>query len=214
MGYNTSKSLFHLISKMAKKLNWYIIENELIKKGFTIFTPRDLQRLFHTSEVSIRFLLHRYFMKGMVGRLRKGYYFFPSSPPSELQTANALYRPSYISFEYALAFYHIIPEAAYSVTSATTKPTRIFQPQNKTYEYRTIKKEVYFGYIPHRIGNVVVLIAEPEKALVDYIYFVALGKKTLNERFLFKGLQTKKIMKYAKVFKNNRLLELLRKILL
>ena len=33
--------------------------------------------------------------------------------------AGSIYGPSYISFEYALSFYGLIPEAVYTVTSAT-----------------------------------------------------------------------------------------------
>jgi len=195
---------------MAKKLNWYTIENELRAKSFAIFTPSDLRRLFHASEISIRFLLHRYFKKKIINRLRKGFYFLPSFPPSEFQTANVLYRPSYISFEYALTFYNIIPEMTYSITSATTKPTRIFKTQSRIYEYRTIKKGAYTGYIPRRIGNTTVFIAEPEKALADYLYFVALGRKKLNDRISLRGLQKKKIISYAKTFNNKKLLALIR----
>ena len=36
-----------------------------------------------------------------------------------------------------------------------------------------------------------VLMAEPEKALVDYLYFVNLKRKTLNERLTVRKLKKK-----------------------
>jgi hypothetical protein len=42
-------------------------------------------------------------------------------------------------------------------------------------------------------------MADPEKALVDYLYFVSLGKRTLNERIDITDLDTKKLYAYAKL---------------
>ncbi|MFV1917567.1 MAG: hypothetical protein ACC618_03765, partial [Patescibacteria group bacterium] len=54
------------------------------------------------------------------------------------------------------------------------------------------------------------LIADPEKALIDYLYFVALGKKALNDRISIVNLDQKKLAEYAKLFENkglNKLVE-------
>ncbi len=54
-----------------------------------------------------------------------------------------------------------------------------------------------------------ILIAEPEKALVDYLYFLALGKKSKLERLNLKNLSKKKIIRYSKMFNNKKLKRLL-----
>src|SRR5581483_9547970 len=120
---------------------------------------------------------------------------------------------SYISFEYALAFYHILPEMVYAVTSATSKATRTFTVADKIFAYLTIKKKAFTGYVPAQREGRTVLIADPEKAVADYFYFVALGKKEINERLNLSALDKKKITEYAKLFQRPKLEQLLREAL-
>ena len=65
----------------------------------------------------------RWVNKGLLTRLRQGYYTFPeyvNKPDFTLLFANRIYRPSYISLHTALAFYVIIPEAVVQITSVTS----------------------------------------------------------------------------------------------
>jgi len=101
----------------------------------------------------------------------------------------------------------------YTVTSATTKPTRLFSVQNKEYSFRTLKESSFAGYVLQKNGNRSFLIAEPEKALVDYFYFVYLNQTPQNDRFRLQNLNRAKIMNYAKLFTRPGLIKLLNKIL-
>jgi len=56
------------------------------------------------------------------------------------------------------------------------------------------------------------LIAEPEKAVCDYLYFVSLGKRVLNERMSLTKLNKDKIKYYSKFFDDTRLNNLINKI--
>ena len=58
-----------------------------------------------------------------------------------------------------------------------------------------------------------VLMAEPEKALVDYLYFVNLKRKTLNERLTVRKLKKKAMVEYAKLFGRKSLISLVNEIL-
>ena len=40
--------------------------------------------------------------------------------------ANLIYGPSYVSYEYALTYYGLIPERVFEVTSATTQKNKMF----------------------------------------------------------------------------------------
>jgi len=146
-------------------------------------------------------------------RLKNGVYVLAANIPSEFLIANKLYQPSYVSFEYVLSFYHLIPETVYTITSATTKPTREFEALGKAYKYYRIKREAFLGYEPKKIQDMTVFIAEPEKALVDYLYFVDLKKKTLLERLSTRDLNKKKLLNYAKLFNRKSLAELIKSLL-
>ena len=126
--------------------------------------------------------------------------------------ANNVYHPSYVSFEYALMFYNIIPETVYAITSATSKTSREFIVNKLSYSYYRIKKEAFTGYAKKDFNGQIVLVAEPEKALADYLYFVAIGRKSLNERLDLKEINKGKLIKYAKLFKRKNLLKLINQI--
>jgi hypothetical protein len=58
-----------------------------------------------------------------------------------------------------------------------------------------------------------VLIAEPEKALADYLYFVALKRKTLNGRLNLRKVKKRAVMEYAGLFDRKSLIKLVKEIL-
>ena len=69
------------------------------------------------------------------------------------------------------------------------------------------------GYSLRKIRGRNVLIAEPEKALADFLYQVSLGKRKLSyERLRLKKIKKKKLLKYARCFENKKLLNLIEKI--
>ncbi len=84
-----------------------------------------------------------------------------------------IYGPSYLSFDYALAYYNLIPESVYTYTAATynKNKTKRFNTQFGNYIYRDVPKEVYsFGINIHEESGYTYLIASPEKALCDKLY--------------------------------------------
>jgi predicted transcriptional regulator of viral defense system len=185
---------------MAKQLNWHFVENELRKKGVTVFSPQDLQHLLGASEIALRFLLTRAVKRGDVLKLRRGLYGLSAHTPSELEIANLLYRPSYISFTFALSYYHIIPETVYAITSATTRTTATFSVLEKRFVYHRNKRVAFTGSSAEKINNRTIWLAEPEKALVDTLYFVALKKQGLPERIDTARLSKQKMRTFAKLF--------------
>jgi predicted transcriptional regulator of viral defense system len=197
---------------MVKKLNLPTIERELKKRGIKIFTPLEFKRIFDISEYSARMFLHRHTKKGYIIKLRAGIYALADNFPSEFEIANRLYQPSYLSLEFALAHFGIIPEAIYTITSVTTKATRKFKTLDLVFTYRKIKKQAFSGYRPEKINGSVILIAEPEKALVDYLYFIDLEKREPNERIDLKKLSKKKVFQYASLFKRKSLDKLIKKV--
>lgn len=182
------------------------IREELLKRKIRIFTNLEFARIFSLSQYQTEYSLRELIREGLLTRLKKGFYLLKTDPPLEEEVANALYKPSYISFEYALAYYNVIPEMTYQITSATTKPTRLFTVGHNAYSYYTIKPEVYTGYILSQRGERRFYIAEPEKALIDYLYIISLGqravagKRSLNDRLELKSLNKDKIYMYAKLY--------------
>ena len=194
-------------------MNWLDFEQKLNKNGQRIFTPLDVARIMDKSEVAVKFFLHRYTKRGALVYLKKGFYALKAKMPGELEIANKIYAPSYISLEYALSFYKVIPETVYTVTSVTSKATREFTVSDIVYKYNKIRKDLFFGYQPIKKDNALILVASPEKALVDYLYFVSLKKKSIPDRMSFRSLDRRKIYFYAKKFKRDSLVKIIKELL-
>ncbi len=123
---------------------------------------------------TIKNQLCRWTKAGKVLSLRRGMYSLAqryrqgSIQPAAL--ANALYRPSYLSGMWALSFYGLIPESVPVYTSITTRTPRRFENAFGEFIFRNVKRSIFFGYAPVMISDAKVLIATPEKALVDCWY--------------------------------------------
>ncbi|MDO8570839.1 MAG: hypothetical protein Q7R97_04620 [Candidatus Daviesbacteria bacterium] len=188
------------------------VREKLLERGLKVFTPLEFRRVFPGNKDQIQYFLEIQTKLGLFIRLKKGLYALKTDLLSDEEIANVLYKPSYLSFEYALAKYGIIPESPYHLTSATTNPTRIFDVESLMYSYYTIKQESYTGYYLDTTGNRKILIAEPEKALADYLYFVSIGQRFWNDRFDVSKLDKNKLVEYAKLFERDKIIELINKL--
>ncbi|MFO7821976.1 MAG: hypothetical protein R6V56_08005 [Lentisphaeria bacterium] len=118
--------------------------------------------------------LYRWCRAGKLLPLRRGMYAFAeeyrrvSIAPAEL--ANDLYSPSYLSLQWALSYYGLIPEKAVTFTSVTTRQTKRFRNDFGMFTYRHLKPDVFFGAQALRMNGHDVRIAKPEKALLDLWY--------------------------------------------
>ena len=125
--------------------------------------------------------------KGDLIRVKKGLYLFGSDyrkgPYSPEIIANKIYGPSYISREYALSYYGLIPEHVVEVTSVSTKRARNFDTPIGRFSYAHLSPRLYqvnFNLVSVR-NNETALLATPEKALADLLYFRNDLPEALNE---------------------------------
>jgi predicted transcriptional regulator of viral defense system len=139
-------------------------------KIFTVFSVDDIRRI--DNRFNVRRLVE-WQDKGYIKKIIRGHYIFANLELNEnvlFEIANRIYSPSYISFEMALSFYHMIPESVYGLTSATSRKTKVFKTKIGDFIYRTIQPRLLFGYkLIDYIGRRF-KVAEPEKALLDYFY--------------------------------------------
>ena len=89
------------------------------------------------------------------------------------QVANLLYGPSYVSMEWALYFYGMIPEKVHTITSMTLGRNKEYHTSVGDFSYYTLSSERYPVGItqkksPDFPGGF--LIASPEKALADTVF--------------------------------------------
>lgn len=108
-------------------------------------------------------------------RLKNGFFLIAekiqNGVPYE-QVANFLYGPSYVSKEWALSFYGVIPEKVYTVTSMTLGKNKEFHTPIGDFSYDTLSEKCYsIGVTLKKCvgfeGNF--FLATPEKALADLV---------------------------------------------
>ncbi|NCA85892.1 MAG: hypothetical protein EOM83_10000 [Clostridia bacterium] len=157
--------------------------------------------------------LSRWTKKGLLIKLRNGYYTFPEflhQPNFALFVANKIYKPSYISLHTALAFHGLIPETVVQLTSVSTHKTNTFENPFGTFSYKTIKTQIFFGYDPLPLsGEKTLLMAKPEKALLDLLYLYPFYKTEddflnlrLDECFIEESLNIELLQSFADRFKS------------
>ena len=87
--------------------------------------------------------------------------------------SGVIYGPSYLSFEFALSWYGLIPEAVYAFTSATCGKGRRKQYETAfgTYTYRDVPIAAFpYGVTLHEENGYSFMLASPEKAICDLLY--------------------------------------------
>lgn len=111
---------------------------------------------------------------GQLIRLKRGLYVVSSEvsgkPVNGCLCANHIYGPSYVSLQWALRWYGLIPERVHTMTSVTTKRTRMFENSLGRFTYEQVKPEYFtIGINNVEEDGVTFLIASREKALCDMI---------------------------------------------
>lgn len=107
--------------------------------------------------------------------------------------ASSIYGPSYLSFDFALFYYGLIPEKVTTYTSATCekKKKKEYTNQYGKYTYRDVPTLVYpLGVKIIEEDEYFVQIAIPEKALCDKLYTISPVKNYAElENLLFEDLR-------------------------
>jgi len=147
----------------------YVELKDSLKK-FTIFSLGDIKKI---DSRFYRRRLNEWADKGYIRKIVKGHYIFSDLELNEsviFEIANRIYSPSYISLETALAYYNLIPESVYGITSISTRRTYRFKTVIAEFSYRTVRPALYFSYDIIKYNGKNFKIATPAKAVLDYLY--------------------------------------------
>jgi len=148
-----------------------LIRKQIPQEEFDYQTLLDCLKSYSRPRDKITDLLR----KGKIIRIKKGLYIFGEDYRQGLYSreilANLIYGPSYISLDFALHYYGLIPERVEAVTSVTTGRSRKFFTTVGLFNYRGISLNAF------RVGMDRIelsegrsfLMAVPEKALADKI---------------------------------------------
>jgi len=146
------------------------------------FTQHDVAHAIGTKLASAEVLCSRYVKKGLLMRLKRGFY-ARTETLSHLnqidlfRIANILQVPSYISLMTALSYYGITTQVQKGFfESISVKRTKTFEVGGLSFHYIKLRPDLYKEFIK-RDG---VFIALPEKAILDTFYLASLGRYSLD----------------------------------
>ena len=136
--------------------------------------------------------ISREIKKGKLFKIITGLYETDPNTPGYL-LASSIYGPSYISFDFALSYYGLIPERVSTITCATFNKKKRKQYNTKfgVFTYKDVPSSAY----PKEIllkqeNNYSYQIATKEKALCDKLYSLKPLKNLSNlENMLFNDLR-------------------------
>jgi predicted transcriptional regulator of viral defense system len=128
----------------------------------------------------IRRQLTRWTNAGRIIQLRRGLYAlappYRKVKPHPFTVANRMVPGSYVSCQSALSYYSLIPEYTPSVVSVCSSRPRTWDTPLGTFIFRHVQRKYLFGYGLREVSDTQqVVIAAPEKALLDLIYLTPGG---------------------------------------
>lgn len=142
--------------------------------------------------------------KGSLFKIKRGAYvfkdFIEKSDNASYYSrflATKMIEPSYLSKEFILQDYQILTDVVFNYSVITTKKTAVIANKFGTFNYQSIKPELFCGFQKKSYGDIVWYEASKSKALFDFLYFnqkrfVKFSEKELDELRLDLKLITKK----------------------
>ncbi len=140
-----------------------------------VLTDTDLGHLIQGSDDRRYSLIKRSLARGDLVQIRRGLYvlgdLYRRKTIHALELAQKIYGPSYISFESALSYWGLIPEAVHTVTSGSLARSQDFETPFGYFAYTRIPVRPLYAGVTRKIDDgATFLIAQPLRALADYVY--------------------------------------------
>ena len=181
-----------------ERYNLAFLTKKIYDSNLTFFTAKTLRDILGIEKESSLFkLIARLTTQGVIAPIERNKYLLANKKPDSFALANFLYQPSYISCESALNFFGILSQFPYETVSVTLRKTAKKIVDGTTYSFLHIKKELFWGYEKQNH----VLLANPEKAIVDQLYFAAKGLRSFNDNeYDLSRIDKKKLKSYVQSY--------------
>lgn len=174
-----------------------------IRNVCTYFNGLDRRRLYEWQK------------RGLIAKVTNNYYVMTGKPldGQGLKTiACQIYAPAYIGLASALSWYNFIPEAVFQTTAITTRRNKYITTALGDFRYHSIKNGLFFGISVVVRDHDHFFISDPEKTLLDHLYFVADSDKAetlagmrLNTDEIRRIVDMNKLQNYLKLFASSKL---------
>jgi predicted transcriptional regulator of viral defense system len=160
----------------------------------------DLAHKYGILPIAVTQALSRQERKGLVEHIgNKIYYNRLATDASPRDLVNVLRQKAYISLESALREYGISTQSPHTLTCVTTERPKEFRGRSIAISYRSIAPHLYWGFARKTTRYRSYLIAEPEKAILDWIYLgIQNGLAPDLDELDFRSIDRDKIVDYGR----------------
>ncbi len=180
-------------------------------KNISYFTTSDICFLFDISNNYASQIVYQLKLDEEVEEIEKGKYIMANVGEYPFLIAYKTVQPSYISFKTALHLYKMrkdIDDSIYYI--ATPKRKRPLDFKTYNFKYITIKPYKFFGYCNRIIKGNKVIVAEPEKAIIDSLEELEYGPDLRKLKDILSNaldiISINKLMRYASRLRDKSLL--------
>jgi predicted transcriptional regulator of viral defense system len=182
-------------------MNWTTILAEESRSN-SILRLDDIAHRYNIQEIVARNALRRYEARGLVEHISNKIYVNKLNQQfSVRELVNVLRPDSYISLESALVDRGIISQSPAVLTCVTLAYPKTFSSHSLTIVYRKISPKLFWGFEQKKTRFHSYRIAEPEKALLDWIYLSRQeGLPTPLDEINAQFLDVSKLRSYANRF--------------
>ncbi len=185
-------------NKTRKHLDWAKVLTSESRLSDTVLVDRIAAK-YKLPIPSVSKALSRLADRGLLSRVAEGIYLNKLVRDSAPEDFIKLLRPnSYVSLESALSHWGLSTQSPVALTCVTTGKPKEHRAPEFTITFRTISKRLFWGFIEKQTRYSKYAIAEPEKALLDWIYLSLQAGLTPNlDEIEFKSIDKQKLVKYA-----------------
>jgi predicted transcriptional regulator of viral defense system len=191
-------------------MNWTRILQDEARQTDVIIADQFAQK-YELSELETSKVLSRQKARGLIDVVTHKVYvnkFATDFSPRDF--VNILRPDSYISLDSGLNHWGISTQSPIALTCVTTGSPREYRNHSFAIAFRRISPKLFWGFTQRRTRYAAYKIAEPEKALLDWVYLSL--QKGLNpslDELDLKLIEKKKVVEYSQKYPSTVRLKLL-----
>src|SRR3984957_557707 len=185
----------------TSRIDWAKFISEEAKVS-PLLKSDEIARRLAMSELVVRRSLLRLAKRGMIEHFAKKWFInLLARDFSGRELVNLLRPRSYISLQTVLREAGISSQTPVSITCVTTGEPASFSSGTVSITFRHIKPDLYWGFQARRTLYGTYNVAEPEKALLDWLYLERKrGAEPITDEFDFRKLAREKLLSYAQKY--------------
>jgi len=189
------------IKKTNESLDWVSVLTNEARLTDVVLTS-EIASKYNLPLPSVRKALSRLTQRGLLTRVTDEVYankFVRDAAPVDFIR---ILRPnSYVSLESALNHWGVSTQSPVALTCVTTGAPKEYRTSEFSITFRTISKRLFWGFVEKQTRYSKYAIAEPEKALLDWIYLsLNMAAAPSLDEIDFKILDKQKLVKYAEKY--------------